>query len=417
MKPLSASQVQLYKDCKRKWAYRYLEGIKAPQHPSAELGSRVHEVLEAWSRDGTAPKLDEVYVTQDGRKHRPGRIAAAGLPFLPRPGQGDTEKRIEVHWAWAYFRGYIDLLDDYRIFDHKTTSDFRWMKTEDELRQDIQSAIYAAHVLSKWGHAELRWTYIRTRGMPAAQQIKIQYTNQDLDNALKVIKPLSLEIYDHYKNKPEVQSLEPNLNQCDAYGGCPYRDRCALTPRERLKGLMAQESLRDKMKARLAAQKAAKETVPVVSVETTGAPKVSLKEKLAARKTKGVNPPEAPLPDPPPPNTVVQPPTVEQVMSDNSLVKGYTLYVDCYPISNGVRPTNASEILAAGATAVANELKLPHYRMADYAKGPAALSVWLDERLAEQYQYADVFIDSRTAEARDTLTIFEKYAATIVRGL
>lgn len=375
----------------------------------------MHAILEAWSRDGKAPDLDEVFVTSDGKKHRPGRIAAAGLRYLPKHSlEHQVEQRIDIDFGWAKFVGYIDLLYGYRVYDHKTTSDFKWMKNSDELRNDIQSAIYAAHVLSYSGYVDLKWTYFRTKGASTAKQVSIRYTNEDLNKTLERIKLLSLEIYDHYKNKPEVLSLEPNVNQCDAYGGCPYRDKCDLSPRERLKGLMAQESLRDKMKRRLAEQKAAAQAeTPAQTQETSKVEKQSLKEKLAARKAQGVNPPEAP-------STVVQPPTVEQVMSDSSLVApqktGYTLYVDCYPISNGARPTHAAEILGSGASAVASELDLPHYRMAGYAKGPAALAVWLEEHLGNN-AYGEIFIDSNTTEARDTLTVFENHATTIVRGL
>lgn len=373
---LSASQIQIYTDCKRKWAWRYLEKLRPPPHPTAALGSRVHEILELWGREGTAPDLAEVFVTLDGRKHRPGRIAACGLGEIPRPEENETEKKIEIDFGWATFVGYIDSYAPGVVYDYKTTSDFRWAKTEQDLKNDIQAAIYAAYALNDREFVQLHWVYFRTRGAPKTKTVSVSYTKKDLKKNLERIKPIALEILERYKENPSAISLEPNTDQCDAYGGCPYRNNCGLTPTERLKGKMTQQTLREKMRAKLAAQKAAQ-------VE--------------------INPPETKAPSPAPSSAP---------SSAKSGYTLYTLYIDCYPMSS--TPTNAAEILAKGVAEVSAEMELAHYRLADYAKGPAALCVWLKAHL-EKNEYNEIFVDSRSAEARDTLTVFESRAASVIR--
>ena len=37
----------------------------------------------------------------------------------------------------------------------------------------------------------------------------------------------------------DILSLDPTPEQCDAYGGCPYKGLCNLGPRERMTSLFA----------------------------------------------------------------------------------------------------------------------------------------------------------------------------------
>lgn len=127
---VSPSQLDTYLTCKRKWGFRYLDGIEAPPHRSAKVGTRVHEILETWLRDATPPVIDEKMVI-DNHEYFPGRIAMEAIPFLPPPGPHLT---LEQEFRNKHWLGYKDVR--YRaaenhvvVMDHKTTSDLGWAKT------------------------------------------------------------------------------------------------------------------------------------------------------------------------------------------------------------------------------------------------------------------------------------------------
>jgi CRISPR/Cas system-associated exonuclease Cas4 (RecB family) len=77
----SASQIDAYSQCPRKWAWRRLDGIKTEPKPSLALGIAVHEQLEHYLAEGK-----ELDLTTDA-----GRIALAGLHYLPKPGTPGLE--------------------------------------------------------------------------------------------------------------------------------------------------------------------------------------------------------------------------------------------------------------------------------------------------------------------------------------
>jgi len=47
---LSASQIQTFTECQRKWAWRVLDGVEEPPNKAAELGGQVHAELEKYLR-------------------------------------------------------------------------------------------------------------------------------------------------------------------------------------------------------------------------------------------------------------------------------------------------------------------------------------------------------------------------------
>ena len=51
--------------------------------------------------------------------------------------------------------------------------------------------------------------------------------------------------------------LEPNLEACDRFGGCPYRENCKISGKERLRSLMATQSLKEQMEERVRKQREA----------------------------------------------------------------------------------------------------------------------------------------------------------------
>jgi len=71
---ISASSTETYLDCKRKWAYGYYWRVPRVTSPAAEVGNKVHDVLEHWLKTGEKP---------EDPNNRYWRIAEPGLQFLP----------------------------------------------------------------------------------------------------------------------------------------------------------------------------------------------------------------------------------------------------------------------------------------------------------------------------------------------
>src|SRR5690606_34779341 len=158
-------------DCPRKWAWKYLEKIPEVPNHSAQLGTRIHTVLEKWLQEGIYPDTQEVLILQTPqgpKEYSPGQIAQAGLHLLPPPGVAHVEGLFHMESRESSWKGYRDarFIEDTTgqawapdpivaqlpghtpvVMDHKSTSDFRWMKSEDVLATDVQAVLYAAKTL------------------------------------------------------------------------------------------------------------------------------------------------------------------------------------------------------------------------------------------------------------------------------
>lgn len=219
---LSASQLSTYNDCHRKWGFRYLDGVKPPQHPAAELGSRTHEVLAEYLKTGKPPSLATVE----------GKIALPGIKYLPKPGVAKTEEHFVFETDTAKYQGFIDF--EYEqdgqliIGDHKTTSNFNWALSPGDLFSDIQATIYAkkAIVKSKRASITLRWVYYRTKGRPQAKMVEVNYSQGHLKKQMCAIEKRAHELVSHHQNGLRAHDLKPNLSSCSKYGGCPFLLRC-----------------------------------------------------------------------------------------------------------------------------------------------------------------------------------------------
>ncbi len=351
---LSASQIDTYGACARKWAWRYIAGVETPQHPAAALGTEVDdEQLQPYLRDGR-----EFTYAGDA-----GYIANALRPFLPQPKAPGLE--VQKHFlmsapggAGFAFQGYLDLwLPDSVhvpdmpggapfVGDFKTTSDLKWAKSEKTLTKDVQWTLYAVHAMHSTGARTIdtAWLYSQTRGTRKAKRTYLRVIGSPGDARgieAKHIVPVTdvvnrfLEITETGREMLRVRAsgagpldLPPNPDACEAYGGCPHRDKCNLSPgqiidahaaravaRTTTEDTMSTMSILDQLRAKKAAQSgvapAAMPVIPVAtpSVQVQPAPSplpapapiagVSYSaEFLALPKDAivGINPPEKDLP-------------------------------------------------------------------------------------------------------------------------
>jgi hypothetical protein len=223
----SASQVDTFQGCNRKWWFNKIMGLEIPQHPSAAIGSAVHAELEG-------------YLTGEHGIDKLGPIALTALPFAPRPETVYVERsiedlKLEAHGLPAL--GYIDVLnlkdDPPEVLDWKTTGSLQWAKTADDLLRNVQMTVYAkathamfdslglappdavrvTHVvmLTKAPHEARRTTALMDRATLAKNWAYVEKTVGEMKDAALLATP---------------DKVTPTKSMCSAFGGCPFRSRC-----------------------------------------------------------------------------------------------------------------------------------------------------------------------------------------------
>lgn len=223
----SASQVDTYNTCNRKWWFSKILGIETPPHPSAVIGTEVHAQLEA-------------YLEEKAPADSLGPIARTALPFAPRPGTVYIEQSIEELGLVAGglpALGYIDVLDltsePPQVLDWKTTSNFRYAKTEDELLRNVQMSVYARATLAMCERFDVpeppavRVTHVAMLTKPPHEARRTSALMP-----LRTIHENWKSINDTVLTMRETATCEtpdkvaPTKSACSAYGGCPFLDRC-----------------------------------------------------------------------------------------------------------------------------------------------------------------------------------------------
>jgi RecB family exonuclease len=247
-KSISASQLSRFSECRRAWWFQYIMGLPTKQKPSAALGEAVHTVLERYLDDGVLPDTS----TQAGR------IAAPGLQYLPKPGTVFTEVSMSgkgrgnasidedsvpvpggmprLIVAGMPVNGFIDVLDLSGdrpvVLDHKTTSDLKWAKTENDLREDPQMILYGSYALDVFSTMGLQVETVETghivyltKGAPAARKTTVTLTRAHLASERKKLASTVEEMKTTAQARTPA-SVEGEASVCDKYGGCDFRDKC-----------------------------------------------------------------------------------------------------------------------------------------------------------------------------------------------
>ena len=263
---ISASAIESFDPalggCARKWAFSRLDNVPKPQSPGAALGSRCHELWESYLRDCVHFDLSTVE----------GRICDATRHLLPEPCSPiDIETSVCFTWEGVTWAGRQDACYEdpdsglWTILDHKTTSDFRYAKTTREtLLGHPQAPVYAVdafvnpHLYTEDG-GQLAWNYvkhnvtfdrdappnaqgytIKRAGRPVALEppVRLIVGRAEAEDALGKHVPTAKRMLNIIAAPPApvdgsiARTLEPNPDACDAFGGCPYRAQCGLTPQE-----------------------------------------------------------------------------------------------------------------------------------------------------------------------------------------
>jgi hypothetical protein len=262
----------VFSDCQRKWGWQYLDGIRPPQAASAQVGERVHKILEDWLQHGVVPNPEETLLLGE-KVYHPGKIAESGLHLLPSPGPHLTIEQAFKHGIWT---GRIDLAymsDVPVISDHKTSTDPKaWGKSEEDLRSDVQALVYASAALAATGAQEvdLIWNYFQTRPPFKPRQSKVRLNVLEVAAAMQPWEALGQEVETFRAKKGQISALDmpPNPHACQKFGGCAFKNNCNLSPEEQIKGFLVQPQT---MAEKMAAMKAGKANGQTVNAATLNA--------------------------------------------------------------------------------------------------------------------------------------------------
>lgn len=121
-------------------------------------------------------------------------------------------------------------------------------------------------------------------------------------------------------------------------------------------------------------------------------------------------PPAPPLAPPPVPAEVPEAPEVPSVSAE----KGFTLMIDCLPLSTGRRVLHARQVSQEAIDYVQKQTGTLDYRLVDYGKGPALLTVALSELLRKRPVEAGAIVVASKTQDRDLLEALIRAASEVV---
>jgi superfamily II DNA or RNA helicase/CRISPR/Cas system-associated exonuclease Cas4 (RecB family) len=223
-KPLSYSQIKLFKTCQMKYYYRYV--LKVPEQPNKYLhfGSLVHALLELHFKNEPvdADKLVSEYpLSEDvGGYERAKQLAANGIAATSLLNVRDVEHKFFMSIGPHYFVGYADIITaDDVIVDWKTGKYTR--AKEAEYREQTQ--YYAYLFWRKYNRLP------KACALCFVEESKlIEYTFTS-DDVLRIEKEILY--YGALITKLQRETAARQQSACMAYGTrCAYYDAChALT--------------------------------------------------------------------------------------------------------------------------------------------------------------------------------------------
>lgn len=472
---LSASQVSTFgttpfggitSGCERKWSWRYIAGVPDPAGEGAISGNKIHKHLERWFKAGTFPSGNDVEA----------RAAIAMAQHLAKQGiqypQERVEEPFEIELQGVKWRGIRDLVyqdgDALVVHDHKTTSGLQWAKTEEELKEDVQSVLYARVAFEESDVVDLQWLYgTREKNKQKhvlVQQTRFNITRNEVESAMPPIIAAGKRILELYEATPHPNELPANLHLCKAFGGCPYWDVCDLSPLQRAQAVIIQERIKEEKKMGFRDRKAAQQnqtvaaetkaevaeeppsrptmreklgfgdTVtppkferPPVEVEVESQAGVSEESTLAAaaldkprrgRKPGSKNKPKEDVGIPLEPGQVAntEVPAVEKgnvVAKDND---GFLLCVDCMPSNPEASYTRFSDYVTPVLNTIQARHEVAHYRMIDF-KAAGIIAAELFTYIQTNPPVGVLVVDTRSNEGQDCLPTLQRFAKAEFRKL
>lgn len=371
---LSASQVETYSRCAVRWAWEKLNGEPRPESgAAANLGTDVHTVLEAYLKEGK--KID--ILTDIGR------IAYPGLIHLPKPEIEHVEKYFTIAVDDVPYVGFIDFVYEkdgiWIVGDHKTTSDFRYVKKVEELQSNIQAMLYANYAFEwlKVDRVRLNWVYYKTRGPAQARLVSIDVDKEQGQAEMVRINEIGKEMFALRNSCSKAEDLEPNVDACMDFGGCPFIDLCKKKHPTWRKKMSEKLTLKEKLKL--------------------GKEPKEIKEVKEVKEVK------------------------EEVIQLGNRVKneGFTLCVDCFPVKVDAVVIHFTDYVLPILKRISDDSGVPHYKLMKYGEGSGLLAAELEVELKNNPPAAGsyIYLDTMGHVGKDCLDALKAAAKNIIEGV
>lgn len=291
---VSPSQIESYQKCNRLWFFKSVMRLPELQKGNQALGEGVHLILEVADRvpKGDMPRLGYEYNHTDVPNldsegwAKATALATLMVPIIPRSRPGrpvirEAKITLDTYPGGPTMIGYMDLgvpvgigwpellIPDTAaiVGDYKTTSDFRYMKTPEELADSVQMMTYAKWAIEdlpgvistipdiqalpqEGDHREIYLAHLYGRTKPPFTKASIRHSvacvtvdqiNAKWEKTLDTVRQM-----DQDAKASDAQDVKPTgvLNDhCSAYGGCAYRDRCGLNQPNPIKNLFIRPSV------------------------------------------------------------------------------------------------------------------------------------------------------------------------------
>lgn len=226
---VSASQIRNWQQCNRKWWFEKVGGFKPEPTPQQQVGELIHNNLERHLKYGEPLQHES---SQRAIELVNARRRALLLAEYPK------NYKLNLLADTVPVKGRIDLLDlnplkkgVIRILDFKTSNNFDYNKTPEELAHDIQLVMYAKWAFQRFARFDVKYAqvshiYIHKK-QTAAKLIETDGLDEaHVDGIYKQVESLvsKMRVTAGLKNHSDVPKTE---SACYAYGKpCPFLEYC-----------------------------------------------------------------------------------------------------------------------------------------------------------------------------------------------
>ena len=382
MRPISASSIELWTMCRRRWAFAYLSNDRDAGGIAAEAGKRVHALLE--EAGDSEPAQVEQWVTTQLDNEGDERIVVYDLSRMARAlwakNPGDKALGFEVEFERVLyglpFKGIIDRLSAKFILDYKTTGGLlKYAKTPFKLKTDVQRLIYWAAYPDVENALWLTGTFANSEG-----------ARKDPDAVPYEVRASLL------RNETARDTEAFKLH--------------VLTPAEEIARVRAGT---DPMSFPLPDNALAFYDSPCKKFPPDGCPhyKTCHKSKFSL-KVKAV-----PEPEPVLATVAIEPvvPVPPEFLIEN-------LYIDCFPLFQTDEPiVFGHQYVHKAEREVATDRGLDHALLADFAKGPPMVAMELVAQLELIAPIKHFYLETKTNEGRGVLNQLMGRSRQVYKGM
>lgn len=446
----SASSIQSFADCARKFYWPTVAGLDTAATESQKFGTKLHKHVELWLKDGTPPpSTDEA-----------GRLAQVGLGALPKPNAAgmavEEQFELRVPGLPVTITGTKDLVvrplpdqpasTSFQLWDHKTMKDVRYYgeKTKPWLSGNIQANVYAFAEWVKLGElgfnnlrvVDKRWVYYFRR----QKQVEVLRVVDDLAHVRerfeKDVVPLVHKMAAMAKERPRVGDV-PRADEsvCSQFGGCGHRARCFGfgSKEDSVLGILAGKFGKAAISAKVNEAQGKAPTHAATAVNPP-APRPYTPPAAAAAEVEAME--DAQLAEEeqvtPPPKKVGRPKGSKEKVAEVAAqtekafapkAKGqdlrtpgsnpghdFWLFLGCAPQKGfTVEPTLLEDIIGTAQANASQGMQSGHYREG-YGLLEIAFAAWLEENALT----GAVVVDPNSIVARDVLGLLKAHASVVI---